>query len=152
MRRGSFSAGGLLVFLVYGLFALFSLLLVVIGAGVYQGVVETGRNNTQARASLFYLANQVRMCSGEARLLEENGQPALVLQNAGSASETLIWYEDGVLWEYYGPAGGSLADAEGMGERIAEPEDFSLETIDGVLTARVRVDGRLHSMALCGTA
>lgn len=152
MRRGSFSAGGLLVFLVYGLFALFSLLLVVIGAGVYQGVVETGRHNTQARASLFYLANQVRMCSGEARLLEENGRSALVLQDAGSAGETLVWYEDGALWEYYGPAGSGLSDAEGMGERIAGLEEFFLEETDGLLTASVRVDGRLYSMALCGAA
>ncbi len=140
------------MFLVYGLFALFSLLLVVIGAGVYRGVVETGRQNTEARASLFYLANQVRMCPGEAKLLEEGGLTALALRDAGGGNETLIWYEDGVLREYYGPAGGGLSGAGGMGEEIAALEDFCLEEAGGLLTARVRVGGQAYSMALCAAA
>ncbi len=153
MRKGSFSAGGLLMFLVYGLFALFSLLLVVIGAGVYRGVVETGRQNTEIRAALFYLANQVRMCSGEPRLLQQDGCTALVLQNDGSDNETVIWYEDGALREYYGPAGGGLSAAKGMGEEIAALKEFSLTESGGLLTASVRITGgRVHSMALCAAA
>lgn len=151
MRRNTSSAGGLLVFLVYGMFALFSLLLVVIGAGIYRGVVETGRGNTALRSSLFYLANQMRSCSGEARLEGEPEAPVLVLPMQQGKYETRIYFKDGALCEYYGPAGGE--PAAGLGERVTALDDFSIEqTGDGLFEVTVTVGGEVRSMALCGTA
>ena len=49
MRRNS--VNGLLLFLIYGMFALFSMLLVVIGARVYRNIVAVGEENTQTRAA-----------------------------------------------------------------------------------------------------
>lgn len=154
MRRGSSSAGGLLVFLVYGMFALFSLLLVVIGAGVYRDIVASGRQDTDLRASLFYLANQVRMCSGEAELFEQDGLQVLVLRDEGSEGETLICYRDGALCEYYGPAntGASFSELAAMGERVAVLDGLRFGQDGGVLTVTVSLAGEERQMALCGAA
>lgn len=151
MRRDGTSAGGLLVFLVYGMFALFSLLLVVIGAGIYRGVVETGRENTQLRSSLLYLANQMRSCSGDARLEGEPEAPVLVLPMQQGEYETRIYFEDGALCEYYGPAGET--PAAGLGERVAALDDFSIgQAGNGLFEVTVTAGGEVRSMALCGTA
>lgn len=154
MRRETSSAGSLLVFLVYGMFALFSLLLVVIGAGVYRDIVAAGQQNTALRASLFYLSNQVRMCSGEVQLAEQDGMQLLVLRDEGGEGETLICCQDGVLREYYGPAdtGTSLAELAGMGERVTALDELRFSQEDGVLTVTVSLGGEQRRMALCGAA
>ena len=154
MRKEASSAGSLLVFLVYGMFALFSLLLVVIGAGVYRDIVASGRQNTELRASLFYLSNQVRMCSGEAELAEQDGLQVLVLRDEGSEGETLIYYKDGALCEYYGPAGtgASFAELSDMGERVAALDGLQFGQDGGMLTVTVSLGGEERQMALCGAA
>ena len=83
MKERTNRVNGLLMLIVYGIFALFSLLLVVVGARVYRNVVSTGRENTQTRAAFSYVANKIRMStrfSGTLRLEEEDGMEVLVLE------------------------------------------------------------------------
>ena len=56
MRQRSEAINGLLVFLIYGMFALFALFLVVIGARVYKNVVTTGDSNAAVRTGFCYMS------------------------------------------------------------------------------------------------
>ena len=51
MKERTNRVNGLLMLIVYGIFALFSLLLVVVGARVYRNLVSTVPENTQTRAA-----------------------------------------------------------------------------------------------------
>ena len=58
--EGSHVFGELFVFLLLGMFAVFSLMAVVAGAGVYRSVVEAGSPDGQTAMPLSYVANKVR--------------------------------------------------------------------------------------------
>ena len=104
MRTRRHAVNGLLTLLIYGIFALFSLFLVVIGARVYRNIVAAGRENTQLRSSFSYVANKVRMstrAAGSVRLEEQEGMEVLVLESGTEGYETRIYYYDGALREAY---------------------------------------------------
>lgn len=123
------SVNGLLIFLVYGTFALFSLFLVVIGSRVYHAVVTSGNENTALRSSFVYVSNKIRMGTGNADsvyLEERSGLPVLVLKDE-QEYETLIYFYEGTLREYF-----VLSNEEfnpKAGEKIVDAESFSIEEI-----------------------
>lgn len=136
---------GLLLFLIYGMFALFSLLLVVIGARVYRNIVSTGEENTQMRAAFSYVANKVR-AKGGARdtvsLEEKEGLQVLTLAGdvGNQGYETCIYYYDGKLCESYRAA--DLPFSPDTGEKIVEVEDFMMEeTKSGQLLISIKDSG-----------
>ena len=128
-ERGS-SANGMLVFLVYGMFSLFSLLLVVIGARVYRELTVAGRENTEVRAAFSYVANKVRMGGETAdavRVEERDGIPVLSLRESyeGTEYETVIYFYEGALREYFAAVGTDFMPQ--AGERIAQMAGFWME-------------------------
>lgn len=131
MREGKHAVNGLLTFLIYGIFALFSLLLVVIGARVYKNIVSTGNENTEIRSSFSYVANKVRMstrASGSVCIEERDGLEVLVLASAVEGYETRIYYYDGALRELYQASEQPLSP--GMGEKLMELSEFRIEETD----------------------
>jgi len=131
MRERRHAAGGLLTLLIYGLFALFSLLLVVIGARVYRNIVSTGRENTEIRASFSYVANKVRMSTrepGSVRIEERDGFDVLILRSAAEGYETRIYYYDGALREAYQASDQPLSPK--LGEKLMELSGFRIEETD----------------------
>lgn len=153
MRERGSSANGMLVFLIYGMFALFSLFLVVIGARVYRGLTAAGNENTEIRSAFSYVANKVRLGGGQAgavRVEEKNGITVLSLRESyeDTEYETVIYYYDGALREYFAPAGQDFMPE--AGERIAKAADFQIEE-DGagqLLFTLVDEDGGRRSMHL----
>lgn len=153
MKERKGSANGMLIFLIYGMFALFSLFLVVIGANVYRDVVTVGDENTAVRATFSYVANKVRMNGGdpgEVRLEQREGVSVLVLPRTVGTEEyeTLIYCYDGVLKEYFGKAGQDFAP--GAGEKIVNVREFVLEE-DGpgmLCLSALEEDGTRRSMHL----
>lgn len=151
MKERTNRVNGLLMLIVYGIFALFSLLLVVVGAKVYRNVVSTGRENTQTRAAFSYVANKIRMStrfSGTLRLEEEDGMEVLVLETLTEGYETRIFYHDGALRELYQSADMELIPE--MGEKIVEVRDFRIEvTREGNLILHsVDSEGKERSLHL----
>lgn len=151
MRQRSASINGLLVFLIYGMFALFALFLVVIGARVYKSVVTIGDSNAAMRTGFCYISNKVRMNGGGGVSLEEvDGLPVLTLRRviSGGEYETRIYYSDGVLWEQFVPAATGFDPKNG--EKIVALPGFSMED-DGagdLCLSATTPDGLSRSMQL----
>lgn len=152
MRQRAASINGLLIFLVYGMFALFALFLVVVGAKVYKGVVASGDSNAAMRTGFCYISNKVRMNggTGSVGLETEGGVQVLILRNtiSGAEYETKIYYSDGVLWEQFLPAGARFdPDA---GEKIVSLPGFAMEDNGAgeLCLSMTSPDGRSRSMRL----
>ena len=136
----------LFVFLLYGLFALLSVLLILIGARVYRRTVENTEARGDVRASLSYVANKIRS-SDRAALETRSGLSVLVLtQRAGEEDfETCIYYTGGALKEY-------LTEAEApfypeKGETVTALTAFSFAEEDGLLIVTSVIDNMVKGAA-----
>ena len=139
------SVSGVFVFLLIAMFTLFSLLLVLIGAGVYQRVTDVADVNAQMRTSLSYIASKVRAGdeAGAVAVEEIGGLPVLVL---GEEFYTRIYYlpdsqpKGGALYELY-----SMDDSESVdladGEAISEIAAFDVRLAAGGLELSVTMPG-----------
>ena len=144
-------ADTLFVVLLYGLFALLSLLLILIGARVYKRTVEHTEARGDVRASLSYVANKVR-AADRVSLETRDGLSVLVLTQEfdGDLFETCIYYTGGVLREWFAEAATPFSPEKG--ETVTALSSFSIEEEDGLLavTSAGR-DGQPHTLhiALC---
>lgn len=153
------SVSGLFVFLLIGMYAIFSLLLVLVGAGVYQGIANDADHNSQMRTSLSYIASKVRAGDEAGAVIVEyqDDKPILVLRQryADEAYKTRIYFlpghegSSGALYELF-----SLDDEEDeldleIGERIADVSAFDVREVDGCVELSVTMkDGTAQSMRL----
>ena len=121
--------------LLYGLFALLSLLLVLIGAQVYRSIVRQTEARSDTRASLSYVANKIR--SAEEARLEQAGEQTY---------ETLIYFYDGLLRELFQREEDAFLPANG--EELTPLQAFTMEeSPGGLLTVTSRgADGRDHTL------
>lgn len=148
MREQSHRVNGVLMLLVYGGFALFSLLLVVVGARVYRNIVSTGQENTRVRAAFSYVAGKVHMSTGSLSLKEEGDLKILVLGTQTEGYETRIFYYDGAVRELYQESEQEFLPE--MGEKIVEVQEFHMEFTDegNLLLRAVDSKGREQSLHL----
>lgn len=151
MRERRHAVNGLLTLLIYGIFALFSMMLVVTGARVYRNIVSVGNENTQMRASFSYVAGKVRMSArgaGTVRVEDKEGIRVLVLASATEGYETRIYYYDGVLREAYQAVDQDFIPE--MGEKLMELSGFRIEETEGgqLLIETEDGEGNRHSMHL----
>lgn len=151
MREQPHKVNGVLMILVYGIFALFSLLLVVVGARVYRNIVSASQRNTQTRAAFSYVAGKLRMSTqslNSPEIREEQGITILVLDTQTEGYETRIFYYEGAIRELY-----QASDQEfipEMGEKIVEVSDFRIETTEegSLLLKAADLEGRPRSLHL----
>jgi hypothetical protein len=149
----------LFILLLYGMFALLSMLTVVIGIQVYKDVVTNSGNRGDMRAALSYVANRFRAAdtAGGISLETRNGVEALVLQEqvGNYPAETLIYYYDGALREYlYVPSLGGQSFAPAQGDEIVAVAQFSVTEENGLFTiASVDSHGEIHRQQIyCRTS
>lgn len=131
-NHGTHSINGALSFFLAGMFAVLALLVVLIGAKGYRGVVAAGARNYEARASASYLVHKIRASDTEGgiQLREQNGETALVLRQKmnGDWYETVIYCNDGMLREHFGPAGTAFSPESG--EPIAAATRLTVSITD----------------------
>ena len=89
---------------LFGLFAVMSLFLVLIGSDVYMKIVDNADDNGKIRISVSYLANKMRAYdSEEYSVYVDNisGCEVLVFEEevAGYTYQNLVYYYDGALRE-----------------------------------------------------
>lgn len=150
--EGSHVFGELFVFLLLGMFAVFSLMAVVAGAGVYRSVVEAGSPDGQTAMPLSYVANKVRAldAAGAVAVVQDEAiGPVLTLTEdyEGGALVTRIFAQDGVLREQFGYADAPL-DPE-LSERLLEVAAFDARLDEKGVILSVRMpDGAEESLYL----
>jgi len=150
---------GVFVFLLIGMYALFSLLLVLIGAGVYQRITDAADYNAQMRTSLTYVASKVRAGdeAGAVWVEDVDGATVLVLGQRydGEMLYTRIYFlpdegrEGGALYEMFAIEDEDYPMDLADGERISEISAFAVRAVGGGLELSVTMtDGVEQTMYL----
>lgn len=140
----------LFILLIFGVFAVVSLLLVAIGAGMYQRVVDHMQVNNQVRSSLSYVAGKIRSndVSGAVTLQTVNGLDAICIrQTDENGVSDYIYYYNGEIKEQ------SLLDGVTFnpeaGDTIAKVNSFEMEYENGLYTfTAADLSGKETSIAL----
>jgi len=162
--RAKHSIGAMFIFLLIGAFAVFLLLLVLIGAGAYRNTVEGAYSTGQVRASLGYIANKVRAAdqAGGVSIERWNDTDALLIRewHDGRYYNTRIYYmpnadgtPGGGLFEQFAAGGEEWPHDEG--DRIANIGSLDMREDKGLLSLSLQTeDGltlplhiRLHAAA-----
>jgi hypothetical protein len=127
------------ILLLYGMFALFSMLTMIIGVHFYKDLTEDSANRGDLRTALSYVANRFRAADTVNGISLENrgGVDALVLreQLGGHSAETLIYCYDGALREFLlVPDLGGQGFVPSEGDELVMVSDFSVTQDEGLYT------------------
>lgn len=141
-KRGLHSVSGLFAFTLIGVFALCALAIVASGVKSYRGMGSASRLASQQRIALGYVSGKLRALGDRdsVTIREERGVKVLVLaeEEAGTAYETRIFHDGGILREQFCEAGLDF-DPE-VSEPIAELPDFAFERTGGLVTLSARLN------------
>lgn len=141
---------GVFVFLLIGMFAIASVLLVLTGVQVYRGVTVAAQENSDYQLALSYLRGKVRTYDHEdgVSLKDIEGRQTLCLREEidGETYETYIYYYEGAICEYF-----SAEEEEfdpDWGERLTEVGALRFEPLTpSLLKVDVTLaDGSEHVM------
>ena len=128
---------GLLMLLLFGVFAACVLAVLMTGARAYRRLTQRDQAAYDRRTCVQYIATRVRQSDvwGGVDLDELEGVPALLLHDGVTNCVTRVYCYDGWLMELY-----TFEDAElgpEAGEKIMPLEGLSFTLEDGLLTARI---------------
>ncbi len=145
----SHAISGVFVFLLLGVFAVFSTVLVLFGAQAYRATTDRTDAHGSDRTIYSYLLNTVRGDDeqGIVRMRSEGGVDALAVayNYGGEPYEKRVYCYDGYLRELLIPADYEFDPAEG--EPITEAQSFRVEMNGSLLTLQVvDGDGELHTV------
>lgn len=101
MRKHSMQ--DILIFLIFSIFAILSLVLVAVGIKFYTNVSNKVDENSEMRNTIAYLENKMRSndFNGGIEVIKVDGKDVLILTATGSdALKTAIYVDDGHLKEY----------------------------------------------------
>ena len=123
---------------VLAVFALCTLLVLLLGAKVYRNLVESGAETYRTRTASQYLTTRVQQ-AGEISVSDFEGSDALVIREevGNRVYLTRIYCHDGWLRELYAAESADLQPADG--EKVLEAEVLSLSLENGLL--RAEIDG-----------
>ena len=155
----------LFVLALFGVFAVSALIVVTIGADVYQHTVRDMSRNYDSRTAIAYISEKLRQSDAALedgtptiRLSSLSGQPALALRSEEEEGTFCTWLYlyDGYLRELYvredADLGGSMLAA---GEKILALSSLEYELVsDGLITVSMTLpDGQsvvLYLSVRCG--
>lgn len=144
-RTGSsHSISGVFVFLLLGIFALFSTVLVLLGAKSYRSTVEHSEAHNNARIASSYIRSMLR-ADDEADVLRieevEGVQTISMVNDYGFDSYvTRLYVYDGSLREWF--AGSDIPFEPHGGETVCAADSMEAELEDGLLTVVIRSDDK----------
>ncbi len=148
--------GGAFIFALLAAFALFSLLIVLMGARELSSIQAASDGNYSVRTALGYLACKLRSNdeTGMVSVREYDGISVLTLSGDydGEIYDTYIYYYDGGICEYYGSENRRFDPL--LGERIIDASGFECEIAGRLVSFSVTdLSGAPHSMCVylqCG--
>lgn len=128
-----------LILIVFGMFALGSLFVVLIGASDYQSIVSKTQQNNQVRASLSYVANKIRQSdeSGAIQVVEHDNLQVLTITKEieGQLYDTYIYFYNGNINEQFVKHNAKLKPSEGT--IITPADNFQVSMQNNAVTLQV---------------
>ena len=147
--RASHSISGLFAFLLLGLFAIFSTVMVLLGARAYRGVTDTQHRHNAERIAPAYLRSMVRGAD-EQNVLRveagEDGSDMLVIEQTydDELATTYIYCHEGVLRERFISADVEFRPEDG--EEVCALQGLKLNLQPGLLEVRLLHEDHTQSM------
>ena len=149
-RTKEFQINGILVLVLFGVFAVTVLAVLLTGAGAYKRLTERGQEMYTARTIPQYLTTRVRQAdaAGGISVASMDGIPVLELseQIEGKRYVTRIYCYEGYVRELFADASLTLHPEDGECIMEAETLRFTLE--DGALHITLDVDGMQSQLYL----
>ena len=134
---------GLLMLLLFGVFAVCVLAVLLTGAKAYRGLTERDQAAYDRRTCVQYIATRVRQGDIEGGITVEPFQDTTALCVTQDGYVTRVYWHDGYLMELYTSEGAELYPEDG--ERIMPLESLALTMEDELLTAEVGTAGVLYA-------
>jgi len=135
------------VLIIFCIFAVSVLMVLMLGAGIYQNMTELSREQQNERTVLSYIRTKVRSNDENGRIYigEFNGLPALLYDEEfdGRVFRTAIYHYDGYIYELYSEVGIDFAPNEGT--QIMPLDSISFETLESGV---IRVSAGTKSILL----
>ena len=155
-RSVQHSMQGVFVFVLLGLFALMSTLMVLLGAQMYRGTVAHSQANSDSRVLGAYVRSMVRAqdTAGGVRVERQGEMPVLALHEDIDGTDYVTWIYgwEGSVYEQFTEA--AYAFKPEAGTIICGAGGFEPQIENGLLTIRARLgvdDTRTIQVALrCG--
>lgn len=149
MRHSGRSVGVLATLLLFGVFTLSAAALTVVGAQVYQSILEDTQQNNNQRASSAYLMNRLRSAGGSVTIQQKDGGNSILVMEEKIGGErylTRVYLHEGYLTESFLPA--SLAFDPDGGEQIVEATAFQIEQEGNLFRCQVACGGETYTFSV----
>ena len=149
--RSKHHIDGLLILLLFGVFAASVLAVLLSGAGTYRRLSERDDRSYDRRTAAQYVSARVRQAdrAGAVSVRTFEGCPALILSEeiGGESYETRIYHYDGYLRELFASAEGDFLPEDG--EKVLPLEGFLVYPEEPGLQVRILTeDGRWQELRL----
>lgn len=145
----------LFVLALFGVFAVSALVLVTIGAGVYQNTVQDMGSNFDSRTAMAYLTEKIRQNDGADSVsigTLENTDALLLSQDIdGETYITYLYYHDGTLRELFIKEGADLVgNPLSAGQEVMPLTSLKLEKVSDSLYSfeMATADGEVKKLLL----
>lgn len=142
MGKNNHAISGVFVFLLLGIFAIFSTIMVVMGAKAYRGMVEKADVHNSIRVASSYIRTMLRSNdeAGVLRVEDVDGVQTITMENDyGDIYVTRIYLYDGKLREWFALADIPFEPANG--ETVCSLDIMQAELKDGLLHVVVSEHG-----------
>ncbi len=139
------SISGVFVFLLLGLFAVFSTVMVLLGARAYRNVTQAQAAHNAGRIAPAYMRSMVRAAdeTGTIRIAQaDDGSDMLVFEQTYDDEDvvTYIYCHEGTLLERFASA--DLEFEPGEGETVCPLDGMRLSLREGLLNVVLTLDGQ----------
>lgn len=139
-KQPSHVISGVFVFLLLGIFAVFSTVMVLMGAKAYKGTADRAASHNARRIASAYLRSMVRSDDDEGafRVEEAAGVPAITMENVydDETYVTRLYVYDGMLREWF--TGAEMEFEPENGEIVCPADEMTASAENGLLTVRLR--------------
>ena len=142
MGKNNHAISGVFVFLLLGIFAIFSTIMVVMGAKAYRGMVEKADVHNSIRVASSYIRTMLRSNdeTGVLRVEDVNGIQTITMENDyGDIYVTRTYLYDGKLREWFALA--EIPFEPANGETVCSLDTMQAELKDGLLHVVVSEHG-----------
>ena len=142
MGKNNHAISGVFVFLLLGIFAIFSTIMVVMGAKAYRGMVEKADVHNSIRVASSYIRTMLRSNdeAGVLRVEDVDGVQTITMENDyGDIYVTRIYLYDGKLREWFALA--EIPFEPANGETVCSLDTMQAELKDGLLHVVVSEHG-----------